>query len=79
MATLIRQMVLMAYDEQDQASALLTAATDPEFVSTEDPPVTSGGGGRGGGGCFIATAAYGSIMEPEVALLRKYRDSYIKN
>jgi len=36
-----------------------------------------GGDSGGGGGCFIATAAYGSIMEPHVMLLRQFRDSYL--
>ena len=42
-------------------------------ATTPSAPTSGGGGGR----CLIATAAYGSLMEPHVKILREFRARFL--
>jgi len=65
--------VSRAYDiygnESENSVELFTSDAGATISTTSD--------GGGGGGCFIATAAFGSIIESRVKLLRQFRDRFL--
>jgi len=58
-------------------SIFAASADEAAQSGSQSSATSSSGGGGGGGGCFIATAAFGSYLEPHVQLLRGLRDHYL--
>ena len=71
-------VAVAAMDDYDNESDLSEVLSDAP-ISVDDfwEHYRKSGGGEEGGFCFVATAAWGTTMEPSVQLLQRFRDAFL--